>query len=179
MSEPWPGERARNGGVDRVPLPEPAPGGEQIGALWLCGKHFVGPDPEAALERVGADVLVCLNEAAELRDRYPGYVEWLRAHQPDRAVWFPIPDLHAPPPEEAASLVADLHGRLCHGQSLLVHCGAGIGRAGTVAAALLVTMGLSLEDALTTVADHRPLAGPESGAQTELLATLASSLPNG
>lgn len=172
VSEPWPGERARNGGVDRVPLPAGA------GALWLCGKHFVGPDPEAALARVGADVVVCLNEPAELADRYPAYVEWLQTHEPDRAVWFPIPDLHAPAADEAARLVDGLHRRLCDGQSLLVHCGAGIGRAGTVAAALLVTMGVPLDAALATVAAHRPLAGPESGAQSELLEALSSSAPS-
>ena len=42
----WPDERSRNGGVDEIPIP-----GE--GRLWLCGKHFVGPDAEAVVELVG------------------------------------------------------------------------------------------------------------------------------
>ena len=52
------------------------------------------------------------------------------------------------------------------GDGLLVHCGAGIGRAGTVAVALLVDMGVPLEDALAHVAAHRPMAGPEAGPPT-------------
>jgi protein-tyrosine phosphatase len=161
-----PGERSRDGGVDEIPLPL------VDGRLWLCGKHFIGPDPEAAMASVGADVVVCLNEPHELAERYPAYVDWLRANVPARALWHPIPDLHAPDAAEAEALLDSLHERLAEGQSLLVHCGAGIGRAGTVAAALLVTFGVPLADALTSVRAHRAMAGPEAGAQAELLEAL-------
>ena len=166
----WPAsERSRNGGVDRVSLPD-SPGG-----LFLCGKHFVGPDPEGAIARVGATVVVCLSEEPELDDRYPEYVSWLRVNQPARAVWFPIPDLHAPAVDDAEQMLEQLRARLEDGATLLVHCGAGIGRAGTIAAALLITMGLELDDALATVAAHRPTAGPEVGAQADLLTALAAA----
>jgi protein-tyrosine phosphatase len=162
----WRTARSRHGGVDEVPLPTPT------GRLWLCGKHFVGPDPERALATVGATVVVCLNEREELVDRYPAYVEWLRRHVPERVVWHPVPDLHAPEPAAARLLLTELEERLADGAGLLVHCGAGMGRAGTVAAGLLVTMGASVDEAIATVAAHRPMAGPEAGAQSELLATL-------
>jgi len=161
-----PGERSRDGGVDEIPLPA----GD--GRLWLCGKHFIGPDPEAAMAAVGADVVVCLSEPHEIAERYPGYVEWLRENAPVRALWHPIPDLHAPDPGAADALLDSLHARLAEGRSLLVHCGAGIGRAGTVAAALLVSFGVPLADALASVREHRAMAGPEAGAQTELLEVL-------
>jgi hypothetical protein len=164
----WPHGRSLHGGVDEVPLP-PAAGGR----LWLCGKHYIGPDPELALDRIGATAAVCLTEAAELIDRYPEYVAWLGANQPDRALWWPIPDLHAPHLDDALLLLDELRSRLQSGQSLLVHCGAGIGRAGTMAAALLVTMGATPEDAVAHVAAHRPMAGPEAGPQTELLEALS------
>src|SRR5438067_9366812 len=102
----WPRNRARDGGIDEVPLPRGP------GRLWLCGKHVPGPGPEEALARVGATTIVCLNEAHELEERYPEYVEWLRAHRDDRAIWFPIPDLHAPPLADVAALVHDLCDRL-------------------------------------------------------------------
>jgi protein-tyrosine phosphatase len=161
-------ERSRHGGADEIPLPAGP------GRLWLCGKHFIGPDPEAALQRVGADVAVCLSEAAELSDRYADYVSWLRANDPVRAVWHPIPDLHAPHLEEAIQLLEDLRGRLEAGQSLLMHCGAGIGRAGTMATGLLILMGLPPAEALARVGAHRPMAGPEVGAQTELVQALGA-----
>ena len=81
-------ERA-DGGVDEVSLPRGP------GRLWLCGKHHVAPDPEAALARLGASTIVCLTEPHELRERYPAYVDWLRSSTPERALWHPVPDLHA------------------------------------------------------------------------------------
>jgi protein-tyrosine phosphatase len=155
--------------VDEVPVPL------EGGRLWLCGKHFVGPDPAAALRATGATTIVCLCERHEIEARYPDYAEWLRAVAPEQAVWHPVPDLGAPSLADARVLLDDLRRRLAGGAGLLVHCGAGIGRAGTVAAALLMTMGLSADDALRRVADHRPMAGPEAGAQRTLLTQLADT----
>ena len=42
----WPTGRSADGGLDRVPLPF------GTGALWMCGKHRVGPDPEAVLRSI-------------------------------------------------------------------------------------------------------------------------------
>jgi protein-tyrosine phosphatase len=165
----WPSARARHGGADEIPLP---PG--VAGRLWLCGKRFIGPDPEAALLEVGATGAVCLSEPSELVDRYPGYVDWLRANHPVRALWYPIPDLHAPNLEQAVHLLDELRTRLASGQALLMHCGAGIGRAGTVATGLLMTMGLTLHEAADQIGANRPMAGPEVGAQTRLLRALAA-----
>jgi len=163
----WPSARSRDGGIDRVPLPG------TTGALWLCGKHVLGPDPSAALARVGATTVVCLNERHELFDRYPDYVAWLEENRGGRAVWFPIHDLHAPALDVIRPLLDDLHERLRAGEGLLLHCGAGIGRAGTVATCLLMLMGVPRDEALRTVAAHRPTAGPEGGAQRDLIDELA------
>jgi protein-tyrosine phosphatase len=160
-------DRSRHGGVDEIPLPA------TTGRLWLCGKHFVGPDVEDAVAQVGATTVVCLNEAHELEARYPDYVAWLRANRDRRAVWSPVPDLHAPDVETAVALVEHLRTRLEGGETLLVHCGAGFGRAGTIAAALLLRLGVPLADAVPAVAAARPMAGPEAGVQTALLASLA------
>jgi protein-tyrosine phosphatase len=165
----WLDERARNGGADEVPLPVGP------GRLVLCGKHFIGPDVEDALARTSTTVVVCLNEEHELADRYPGYVEWLRANRPSRALWHPVPDFHVPAIDDARALVAEVRARLTAGEGVLLHCGAGIGRSGTVAAAVLIDLGVPLDDALATVRAARPMAGPEVGPQHDLLATLANS----
>ena len=165
---PWPSHRSLDGGIDRIPLPGTA------GELWLCGKHVTGPDAEAAMARVGATTIVCLNERHELEDRYPDYVAWLVAHRGDRAVWFPIPDLHAPAPADAALLLDDLVARVGRGEHLLVHCAAGIGRAGTIATCLLIRLGMPAADAMAHVAAHRPMAGPEGGAQQALVDAIAA-----
>jgi hypothetical protein len=160
----WPPPRSRDGGVDRVPLPS------DRGQLWLCGKHVVGPDVVEAMEAIGATDVVCLNERSELATRYPEYVAWLDAGR--GAHWHPIPDLHAPSVEDARVLVAQVRGLLDAGATVLMHCGAGIGRAGTMAAAVLMTYGIPVAEAVAIVARHRPMAGPEAGAQRELLEAL-------
>jgi protein-tyrosine phosphatase len=167
----WPLGRSLHGGVDEVPLPDGVPG-----RLWLCGKRYVAPDPEAAMANVGATMVACLCEPGELAERYPGYAPWLRANQPRRALWHPIADLHAPTLTEALELWEALRARLGAGEGVVLHCGAGIGRAGTVAAGLLVTLGRSPAEAVAHVAAHRPTAGPEVGAQSALLEALVAHL---
>ena len=91
-------------------------------------------------------------------------------------MWFPIADLHAPALAEVRPLLDDVVGRLDAGEHLLVHCGAGIGRAGTIAVCILMLHGLTAPDALALVAAHRPMAGPEVGAQRQLVEALAATL---
>lgn len=163
----WLGPRGRDGGIDTVPLPT------TTGGLSLCGKHAIGPDWVAAMAQCGATTVVCLVEEHELLDRYPDYVQWLHDHRGGRALWFPIHDLHAPAVEEAVVIVDHLRERLEQGEHLLVHCAAGIGRAGTLATCVLIALGMDADDALRHVAAHRPMAGPEAGAQRDLVAALA------
>lgn len=165
----WLGERGRDGGIDTVALPAGTSGG-----LSLCGKHAIGPDHRAAMARCSATTVVCLVEGFELVDRYPAYLDWLGEAQGGEAVWFPIPDLHAPPLPRARHLLDELHARLDRGEHLLMHCAAGIGRTGTIATCLLIELGMTLDDALAHVAASRPMAGPEVGAQMDLVRAVAA-----
>lgn len=159
----WLGPRGRDGGIDTVPLPI------ATGGLSLCGKHAIGPDHEAAMQRCGATTVVCLVEAYELADRYPDYLSWVQTNAGAGVVWFPIHDLHAPTVEAVTPLLTDLVRRLDDGEHLLMHCAAGIGRTGTLAVCLLIALGETREAALAHVAAHRPMAGPEVGAQMDLV----------
>lgn len=155
-----------DGGIHAVPVPG-SPGG-----LWLAGKRAVAPDPDAALARCGATTVVCLTHRHEVAEHWPHYPAWLDGNRPDRAVWWPIDDLSAPPLDRVLPLLDDLRRRLDDGERLLVHCGAGIGRAGTVAVTLLQLHGIDASTAMDTVRRHRPMAGPEVGAQRDLIAAL-------
>jgi protein-tyrosine phosphatase len=73
-------------------------------------------------------------------------------------------------------LLTAIGERLAGGGRVLVHCGAGIGRAGTVAVCVLMEHGVGRDDALALVARHRPMAGPEVGAQRHLVDELAATL---
>jgi protein-tyrosine phosphatase len=171
----WLNRRQRGGGIDRVPLPVGVPG-----QLWLCGKHAIAPDPATSIGEVGGPAtVVCLVERHELADRYPDYVAWLDAAGEAKAIWSPIHDLHAPTHQQAAALVDELTARLRSGATLIVHCGAGIGRTGTIAIGVLLRLGLDRATAEQVVADARPGAGPEVGAQRRLVAWLAEQYRGG
>ncbi len=171
--EPWPRGRSRDGGIDEIPLPG------VTGRLWLCGHRVVGPDPKAALARVEAEAIVCLCQRHELAERYPAYVDWLDAGGPGRASWFPTPDLGVRPLEEFVAAVDHLVDGLRSGTGMIVHCAAGIGRSGTMAAGVLLALGVDHDRALATVAEHRPTAGPEVGAQAELIELVATRYARG
>jgi protein-tyrosine phosphatase len=164
----WLGPRSVDGGIDAVPLPV------ATGALSLCGKHAIGPDHAAAMERANATTVVCLVEAHELDERYPAYLAWLHERRGHEVVWLPVHDLHAPPLARALPFLADLVERIGRGERLLMHCGAGLGRAGTMAACLLIELGLPRDDALALVAASRPMAGPEVGSQRDLVEQVAA-----
>jgi protein-tyrosine phosphatase len=139
---------------------------DNAGSLFVCGKHAVAPDTEGLIEELGGNItIVCLNPRHELEPRYPNYVRWLRDNAGKRAVWEPIADFHMPPAGEMVPFIDALVDRVESGTSLLVHCGAGIGRAGTTAILILIRMGMSADEAERTVAQHRPMAGPQAGSQ--------------
>lgn len=71
----------------------------------------------------------------------------------------PIPDLGVPAPKAMArwrELSPQLHRILENGGRVLVHCRGGLGRAGTIAALLLVERGRPASEAMTRVRAARP-----------------------
>jgi protein-tyrosine phosphatase len=170
----WPSDRSRDGGIDEIPMPTAL-----SGRLFLCGKHAIGPDHLTLIDRVDATTVVCLTEMYELDDRYPDYTEWLRANLGTHAVHYPIPDMHAPTLDDLRGLVDDIEARLAAGEVIIVHCAGGIGRSGTVAVAVLLRAGVAIDDALITVRSNRPMAGPEVGAQQDVLREFAQRQRDG
>ena len=161
-------ERQRDGGIDVIPLPEDVPG-----ELRLCGKRAIAGG-RFAHPSMPWTTVVCLCRRHELANRYPTYIDWL--DDPDSSsVWWPIDDLGAAPIDATLPFIDGLVGRLRAGERLLVHCAAGVGRAGTTAVCILVRLGVPLDDALRTVRESRTMAGPEAGAQLALVRAVAAA----
>lgn len=159
-----------DGGIHEIPLDSVS------GRLWVCGKHHIAPDPEQVLARHGIERVVCLVQDIELRHRYDDYIDWLTENRDVRATWHPMHDLTYPDYDEVISLVTDTSTHIRNGGSVVVHCAAGIGRAGTTAVAVCMMLGMTRDDALKLVRLHRPMAGPEAGTQREFIDVLSRRL---
>ena len=152
-------------------IAEIAVGTGAIGITFCPGKHgdsvFGAPwarDLEADLDVVqawGATTVVTLVETHELvwlkvpdlgqRVRERG-LQWLHLPIVDQSV--PGKDFETAWPTVASQLRQIIAG----GDRALVHCRGGLGRAGTVAACLLVDLGVAPSDAVNRVRAERPNA---------------------
>ena len=155
-----------DGGIHEIPLDG------TVGKLFLCGKHFIGPKVETVRQDLGIHYVVCLVEEHELVDRYDPYVQWHRDNAGNPSIWFPIPDLTYPSFEDSIEFVEHVTALVRDKGSMVVHCAAGIGRAGTTATAILMMLGMPMHDATAHVRAHRPMAGPETGRQEEFIRQL-------
>lgn len=163
---PW----TTDGGIHNIPLPI------NTGGLWLCGKHYIAPKVEDVRRELGDPTIVCLTQRHELEERYDAYIAWLESHNNAAALWFPVHDLNAPPLEEGIMLLERIISGLHNDERFVVHCAAGIGRAGTTAVGVLMMLGMDADFATSHVRAHRPMAGPEAGSQREFISALASRL---
>ncbi|ODT55081.1 MAG: hypothetical protein ABS59_04455 [Methylobacterium sp. SCN 67-24] len=133
-------------------------------------------DDLAHIALLGADGVLSLVEAQEL----PGGPAHFAAAV-DRAglrwAHLPIRDFGVPDDGFALSWQQlDLLARLRAGESWAIHCRAGLGRTGTIAAQLLVEAGQSPADAIATIRRQHAAAAVETAAQTDYLMKLPLKL---
>lgn len=157
----------------------PGPGLGRIGITFCPGKVQPSAATGAwcrdidfdvrAIADWGASAVLTLVEDQELVALgVTGLGDCVRAHHMD---WLhaPIPDVTAPGPvfEALWAVIGEgLRDRLRAGFDVLVHCKGGLGRAGTIAARLLVELGVDPVDAIGQVRSARPGA-IETSAQEE------------
>jgi ADP-ribosyl-[dinitrogen reductase] hydrolase len=146
-----------------------SPGGGLIGMTFCPGKHHPNgahgnwsrdlPTDVEAIRAWGAAAVVTLMEDHELVTfRVQGLGATVRA---SGMAWLhlPIKDRGIPGAsfEDAWSVAgAELRGLLLGGRRILLHCLGGLGRTGTIAARLLVELGVAHEEAIRVVRDARP-----------------------
>ena len=139
-------------------------------------------DDLRSLADADVDRLVCLQEPYELdySDIEGETIAQRAAAVEDlgmRFTHFPIPDFGTPRVRHAQELVARLQRDLVHGRRVVIHCFAGLGRAGTIAASLLAASGLAPERAIAAVRQSRPGAvqTPEQERFVSLFAARAAT----
>src|SRR5688572_28918805 len=113
----------------------PRPGADQE-ALWRW------------LASHGVRLVVSLTEGAPDKD--------LMARYNIESLHIPVPDFTAPRQEDIRKFIehAKFHRHENHG--IAVHCGAGIGRTGTMLACYLVSKGAEADEAIALVRQKRP-----------------------
>jgi protein-tyrosine phosphatase len=118
-------------------------------------------------------------QCAELGRRGVTYVVDLRAEVANEGHWpgailvrrLAVVDHCAPDLDQLVDLAHEVVEALQHGEVVLIHCHAGMGRAATVACAVLMELGYRLPDAYTMLRDARPVIAP-TDPQIALLQTL-------
>lgn len=125
---------------------------DEIVGLQHCGIHVVVSllEPQESLEvALTHESDVCMQHGLTYRS-------------------FPIPDRGLPPSYKAmATLVEELHVQLLAHKGIAIHCRAGIGRSGLVAACLFVRCGFSPEEAVVVITRDRRVPIPDTTEQRQ------------
>lgn len=155
-----------NAALDNVAAPD---NGTRIALVACPGAHALGMLPmdqaaavDADLARLGewgAHALVTLVERAELE--MLGVAELGERTRALGLSWWHLPVIDGDAPGKAFERAwrdagPALHANLDGGRRIALHCRAGIGRTGTVAARLLVERGMAPADAVVAVRRARP-----------------------
>ena len=140
---------------------------------WLIDRRLAGmacPTTEADiadLQGQGVTALISLTERA-----LPANLPTRRAL---KTYHWPIADFTAPSLEQAAQIVTCMQNLIRENETVAIHCGAGLGRTGTLLACYLVAEGMAAAEAIARVRALRP-GSIETKAQEEVIHAYAQSL---
>jgi len=145
-------------------IPTPGPGRLAIlphprGDEWLA-------DELRSLKDQGATLLVSLQEEDEAEDLGLKDEPRLCGEAGLRFRRFPIPDHSVPPLDQTTfDFIEELARGVKSGQSVAVHCMAGIGRSGLICISVLIALGVEPVAAMDAASAARGFALPETDEQ--------------
>lgn len=120
----------------------------ELAAMPLPGRNRPLDQDAAFLEQEGVRVLVSLTEETPDAD--------VLASRAITQVHIPVQDYTPPTFKQISDFVAVVDGYAAAGKPVGVHCTAGLGRSGTMAAAYLVAGGSTADEAIATIRQLRP-----------------------
>jgi protein-tyrosine phosphatase len=147
-----------------VELPVDVPG-----SLWLSsmpGRFSPWAEFESEARRTRLALVVCLTPRSEMQELSPVYARAVARGTAYNWLHLPMPNFGVPEDARAFRIgVARVVQALSSGQSVMMHCAAGMGRTGSAAACVLKALGLDTEEALQRVrqAGSNPQNAQQSG----------------
>jgi protein-tyrosine phosphatase len=153
--------------IRQVALPNTIPGALYVAPMPGRTGRFA--DDLAQFAAIRPDALISLTPPEEIAQQSPEYAQAIEASTLPFTRWsLPTPDFGVMQDrlkflQEAQTAAKALQ----EGQRLIIHCGAGIGRSGTLAVAILLALGLPMTEANARVEEAG--SSPDSWSQQELL----------
>ncbi|RSZ57359.1 protein tyrosine phosphatase [Massilia atriviolacea] len=138
------------------------------GCLAVMAKPVAGEwidDEFSGIARYGMSGMVSLLERHEIRELGLTDAPALCAAHGMTFTAFPIADRGLPAAPGVFALVHDIARRIEQGAHIVIHCRAGIGRTGLLAAAVLVRHGRTPEEAFKLVSAARGVQVPDTQEQ--------------
>lgn len=156
---------------ETFPVDLPGPGGLGVMA-HPRGGSLLAADLAGLVDR-GYGVLVCLLTDAELIEL--GLVDEVEhgARAGLQVLRLPVADFGVPAYDEGRDLAARLAALIRAGESVVVHCRGGVGRSSTLAALVLLALGVPPEEAWARLERARGCPVPETEEQRALVARAA------
>jgi protein-tyrosine phosphatase len=113
-------------------------------------------DDLAKIKECGVQIIVCLLEWSEMK--MLGITDYPKLAKEAGIIFYhvPIRDRGCPLKSEVDALLPLIVNQLLQNRTILIHCSAGLGRAGTVSACCLTRFGLDGKTAINTVRERRP-----------------------
>lgn len=149
------------------------------GALFLHsmpGRYELLAEWKTAMSDSQVQWLVCLAPLNEIQSKSPDYFRAIQTSDlPCEHKIFEVPDFGIPEDRSGfLKLAQQVAVRLKSGDRILLHCAGGIGRTGTFAICVLISLGFDRQQACETI--HNAGSGPETKAQRELILWAAKLL---